>query len=674
MTTFTLTGLRLALLQIALCLLGLALSAHLLPVEMRDALHALPTVALRAIKLFQQQGGTVGAAGAVATLVAARDAFFGDELFLPWLGLVFTLATLLNAGLVLLVAGWRPIAPYAGGLVLSLALPGVAGWISGFGRYPTLLGVGGSFLGEIFAWRLVLGEVAGVLHDTHKNATWLDTLKRPYDVRKYLHRSVFVGLVPTRKQAGRTSRLKPLWLDAQTFHKNHAGFIGASGSGKTKLAALALVQLHEGGDAVVVFDPKNDEFLPGILRSAAQRTQTPFIYLDLRLETAQVNPLQASSPEEMSLLLQAGLGLDPTGDPGVDYYRGADREACDFLCERGPRGMTDLIRLGGSMKMVTQATHFWRTLQALARVKAFHTQEGPDLGAVLAAGGVIYIAGSTTDLRVVAAQRMLLALVCQIITARPRDGARQVALMLDEFKYMLSNSALRALGTIRDRRCNLLLAFQSFKDLADCGSLNPVAVRGAADNCTLNFIYKLSDRSTAEDFVKMAGDDRVMVESVNKDRVEGQWREANRQAVSIDMLTTNAPKAVGLESSVAWVFGRGPAFPLSTSHLPGGDAPQVVRAAPVEPVTPGALLAAPRMPLKPAQDLDDAAQATLLIGPRSLKSPPRASPRTSPWGRATAMQESESAFGEDDEFEPEWALSGTGGERGEAPPHPGDQV
>ena len=650
MNVFSLSPLRLALLQLALCLFGLGASVSIMPIEMRDALHALPKLALRALNPNQYPLGG---------LPAALHAFFGDELFIPWLSYVFALATVINAVLVLLVAGLRPVAPYFGGLVLSLTLPVFLWWMVGFGPYPALMSAAVSFLGEVFAWRLVLGDVDGVLHDTHKNATWLDTLKRPYDVRRYLHRSIFVGLVPTRKKAGRTSRLKPLWLDAEVFHKNHAGFIGASGSGKTKLAALALVQLHEGGDAVVVFDPKNDEFLPGILRSAAQRTGAPFVYIDLRVDTPQVNPLQGSTPAEMSLLLQAGLGLDPTGDPGVDYYRGADREACDFLCDRRPKGMIDLIRKGGSIKMVTDATHFWRTLQALARVKAFHTNDGPDLARTISTGGIIYIAGSTTDLHVVAAQRMLLALVCQIITARSRAGARQVVLMLDEFKYMLSNSALRALGTIRDRRCNLLLAFQSFKDLADCGSLNPVAVRGAADNCTINFIYKLSDRATAEDFVKMAGDDRVMVESVNKDMIEGNWREANRQAVSIDMLTTNAPKAVGLESSVAWVFGRGPAFPLSTSHLPAGDAPQVVRAVPVAPLTP-------------AEELEDAAQATVLIEPRPTKLLSSTAATADPLRRVTAAQQPELPFDEENEFEPEFESAGMDRDRGEEPPHPAD--
>ena len=229
----------------------------------------------------------------------------------------------------------------------------------------------------------------------------------------------------------------------------------------------------------------------------------------------------------------------------------------------------------------------WREFCELARLGAFHTEEGPTLEEVIQAGGLIYIIGDTDDLRIVAGQRMLLARVLQLIKGRERKCARQVSLFLDEFKYMLSNVALRALGTIRDRKCNLMLAYQSYGDLEDCGTLPPKAVLGAAKgNTTLKFVFKLEDGATAREFSSLAGEHAVVLQSMGKSldaegREQVSWREANKAAVTVDMLTTAMPKPIAGQASVCWVFGIGPAFTIATMHLPAGPQPQITKATPI---------------------------------------------------------------------------------------------
>ena len=420
-------------------------------------------------------------------------------------------------------------------------------------------------------------EAASGLLDVDETATWLARLKHPYHL-KALGDPVFVGARP-----GPRAELLPVTIPPEVFSKNHVSILGASGTGKSKLAAQVLAQLSRHGNAVVVIDPKDDEYLPGILNAQSNTEGRPFVYINLRAATPQYNPFAGCTEEQREQLLQAGLNLDPSGDPAVDFYRGEDRDACAALIRSGASNMVEMLQAGAELGAVTSRVNFWRELQQLARVKAMHTDSGPDLAAAIEAGGVVYIVGDTDDLNVKGAQRMLLARIVQIIKRREREGARQVALFLDEFKYSLSNVALRALGTIRDRRCNLLLAYQSYGDLADCGTLPPVAVLGAArENTTIKFVYKLEDAKTAAEFSQVAGEKRVTVESANKlldeGREAGTLREANRAAVTVDMLTTNMPKPLAGEASVCWVFGLGPAFALATMHLPVGPAPQVVAA------------------------------------------------------------------------------------------------
>lgn len=478
--------------------------------------------------------------------------------------------------MILNVATWTAVA------VLSFSVP-----LSAFIEHGWLVGLA-SFL-MWFVYVLFLFRKTGwgkppeqsALLDVDENAAWLARLKRPYTLKK-LGDPVFVGARP-----GPRGELLPVTIPPEVFHKNHVSILGASGTGKSKLAAQILTQLNHHGDAVVVIDPKDDEYLPGILKAQADKDGRRFVFINLRVQTPQLNPFAGCTEEQREQLLQAGLNLDPSGDPAVDFYRGEDRDACAALIRSSANNIVDMVQAGAALDAVVNRQNFWRELQQLARVKALHTDGGPDLVTAIEAGAIVYVVGDTDDLNVRAAMRMLLARIVQIIKGREREGARQVALFLDEFKYSLSNVALRALGTIRDRRCSLLLAYQSYGDLHDSGTLPPVAVLGAArENTTLKFVYKLEDAKTAAEFSQVAGEKRIQVESANKlldeGREAGTVREANRAAVSIDMLTTNMPKPLAGEASVSLVFGLGPAFPLATMHLPAGPAPQIVAAPPID--------------------------------------------------------------------------------------------
>lgn len=415
----------------------------------------------------------------------------------------------------------------------------------------------------------------GAVNDVHENADLLRSYTQPFE--QVLKHPVTVGKVFDGRNFVHYS------IDPEVVRKNHISILGASGTGKSKIAALILTQMHESGDGVVVIDPKDDEFLPGIIARAAEKTGRPFLFINLRAEEPQINPLAGASQTEREILLQSALQLDPTGEPGVDFYRGEDRDAASALLASGGKSLPELREAGVALKDVTKRENFWREFKSLCLLPAFQTKDARDLKGVIEAGGVVYIVGDTDDLRVVAGQKMLLTRVLQIIKSRPREGAKQVSLMLDEFKYLLSNSSLRALGTIRDRRCNLILAYQSYGDLADCGPLPKEAVLGAAkQNTTLKFVYKLEDTDTALDFSRMAGTVREMELSRSTIEVDGivnaTLREGHKDAVSVDMLTTNMPKPIGNQPSVCWVFGQGPAFLLATMHLPAGKYPTLIPA------------------------------------------------------------------------------------------------
>lgn len=413
----------------------------------------------------------------------------------------------------------------------------------------------------------------GAVRDVREDAARLKKLARPFDPAKFinLQRGIFLGLDDQRK---------PVYLPQQTISKNHIEILGESGVGKSSLAGVLLSQLAAAGETVVIFDPKNDRNLPGVLAEAGRTWGgCPVHVLDLRpvADFAQVNPFKDCRADQVEELLQVALELGKTGDAGVDFYRGGDREATSYLAwsESAPQSILEIISTGAGDSRITTQENLWRELRQLGRIQAFHASEGLDLVDVLSKPGILYVIGSTTKLEVVAGQKLLLQRILQIVDARA-DQSRPVAMFLDELKYILSPAALRAAGTIRDRNCHLMFAHQSLGDLEDCPGLNPKAVRGAIwGNCGVKIVYKMLDATTSRELQAIAGQTAVEAESKGKNSTgDSSNRKMERSEHMPAHVFTHLPKPANGEASVGVVFGLGTAFYLSTRYLPAGEAPK----------------------------------------------------------------------------------------------------
>jgi len=455
--------------------------------------------------------------------------------------------------------------------------------------------------------------------DVVNDAEAMRKLAAAFDPARYINldKGIFVGL---------DGRRAPIYLPKQTIDKNHIEVLGESGVGKSSIAGVLLSQLAASGECVIVFDPKNDRNLPGALaRAGAEWGGYPVHVVDLRpqIDYPQLNPFAGARPDQVEELLQVALELGKTGDAGVDYYRGKDREATGFIAEAfaddGKTDMLEIIDKARADERVTEQENLWRELRQLGKVRALHTSGGLDLRDVLSRPGVLYVIGSTTRLEVVAAQKLILQRCLQIIDER-RDQSMPVAMFLDELKYILSPAALRAAGTIRDRNCHLLFAHQSLGDLDDCPGLSPKAVRGAIwGNSGIKIVYKMLDAGTAAELSRIAGtvasaDETVSVrdgqESVTLTHKQTDYMPAH--------VFTHLPKPTNGEASVGLVFGLGPAWYLSTRYLESGPAPEPLRAEPAVAapvaalpvaVAPAAAVAAAPVAALPVADADAPAPA-----------------------------------------------------------------
>jgi len=392
-------------------------------------------------------------------------------------------------------------------------------------------------------------------------------LESTYNPEKFFQpkKGMFVGI---------NERKRPIYISTSDWRSSHVQIVGTTGSGKGVAAGVLLAQAVQQGEAVVVIDPKSDEFLPAVMNSRASKANVPFVYVDLSGSKAQWNPFLGKSEQEIEELLTAGLGMGDTGSD-ADVYRVEDRRVARrfaSFCRQNPgpihKQFADFF--AANQDLVESARKFYADLEELVFTPCLKATISIDISELLASGAVIYVRGSTRNPRILKLQKIFLLSCMQAIECRDRATARHVVLFLDEFKYVLSRPALEALGAIRDKRAHVVVAHQTLGDLQDCGrDLTAQAVIGAVvENCAIKLAYMARDPETAMWLSKLSGtmlvDDETRTIERNLGLTEKQsqrtLRQAERPYIDVNQLYM-------LPKRTAVLFGVGHAQFIYTSPV-----------------------------------------------------------------------------------------------------------
>jgi hypothetical protein len=404
-----------------------------------------------------------------------------------------------------------------------------------------------------------------------------DETERPaYEPSRYFafEKGIFTGL---------NDRRKPVYVSWEEFNSTHMQLIGTTGAGKGVMSTMLLIQCALNGQRVIIFDPKNDKHAPSVIALAARQAGLPFHLIDLRPETPpQVNPFRFATYAEMKELLTTTFDLADKGE-AADFYRLIDRRAARDVIRRAGSNPTikRMLEVADESPFITDedAVAFLEKLTEMTELDAIDTDEGPNLRELISSPGFLYIIGSIRSVESIQCQKLLLLRILQIIEKRAENLADRlpIALMLDEFKYILSPPALQALGTVRDKNCHLILAHQSIGDLEECKGLDPAAVRGAVlENTGIKFIYRAKTPETAQWASELSGTiiaktRRTDIQQSAFDAATAQYNEVERA-----LLTTNdilaLPKLVGM------LFGVGLAKRCQAARMPKGERPQLTAA------------------------------------------------------------------------------------------------
>lgn len=392
-------------------------------------------------------------------------------------------------------------------------------------------------------------------------------LQDAYDPAKFFRseKGVFIGLDECKS---------PIYIPTAKWRSSHVQIVGTTGSGKGVAAGVLLSQAVVQGEAVVIVDPKADEFLPAVMAASAKQADVPFVYLDLTASKAQWSPFRAKSEQEIEELLTAGLGMGDTGSD-ADVYRVEDRRVARrfaAFCSQHPNSIHSNFAdfFAANPELIDSARKLHADLEELVFTPCVQASMGIDLQALLEAGAVIYVRGSTRNPRIIKLQKIFLLSCMQAVEVRDRAKARHVAFFLDELKYLLSRAAIEALGAIRDKRAHVLVAHQTLGDLEDCGKdLSAKAVIGAVvENCAIKLAYQARDPDTALWLSRLSGtilvDDETRTIESNLGLTEKQsqrtLRQAERPLIDINQLLM-------LPNRTAVLFGVGYARFIYTSPI-----------------------------------------------------------------------------------------------------------
>ena len=146
-----------------------------------------------------------------------------------------------------------------------------------------------------------------------------------------------------------------------------------------------------------------------------------------------------------------------------------------------------------------------------------------------------------------------------------------VTIFLDELKYLLCKPSLQALGTIRDKSANILLAHQSINDLRDVpADLDPEAVKSAVlENTALKIVYRSQDPETAEWIAKRSGTISAHREIRDIDTTEGlaEVTKSNRRLVQSERYHIDVNTILSMPKQCSVFFSNDPAQIVVTSPI-----------------------------------------------------------------------------------------------------------
>ncbi|KAA0072637.1 conjugal transfer protein TraC (plasmid) [Paraburkholderia sp. T12-10] len=361
---------------------------------------------------------------------------------------------------------------------------------------------------------------------------------------------------------------QPIYFDLQEFFTTHHAILGPTSYGKGVVLQGVFKQCIRFGFGVFYIDPKGDDYLPYLLQNEARSAGRRFVYLDLNPGGKGVwHPFLGGDFRQRRTRIVRAFNLDSAGTD-ADVYKAKERALLDdalentdgtiksllaYVKDHGNAGDRDLSTLRDSLRE-------WSRVDTFAQPAK---RKGHSIEACLLNNAVVYVRGDLADPVVKAATKAYIAeLTAEIKRLLPKRPAH-VTLGIDELKFLACAEINDALATIRQNRCNMLLAAQSIANLEapDDKRLDGKALaREFEVNTPIKFVYRAADERTAEWAEKLSASQwlNVVQREATKTNVHGgeQW-EGNRMVGKLEQPIVSQNTLLNLPARVAIAYMPG---------------------------------------------------------------------------------------------------------------------
>lgn len=371
---------------------------------------------------------------------------------------------------------------------------------------------------------------------------------------------------------------QPIYFDLDRFRTTHHAILGPTNYGKGIVLQSIFKQCIRNGFGVFYIDPKGDNWLPFLLQNEAKAAGRRFVYLDLNPEGRGVwHPFLGGAFRQRRTRIVRAFNLESFGTD-ADVHKAKERGLLDDALENTDgtiKSLLEYVKKNAETGRDNLST-LRDSLREWARVDTFSQpvkRKGHSIEACLMNNAIVYVRGDLADPVVKAATK---AYISELVTEIKRlDAARpaHVVLGIDELKFLACAEINEALATIRQHKCNMLLAAQSIANLEapDDKRLDGKALaREFEVNTPIKFVYRAADERTAEWAENLSAGQWLNVvqrEQTKTNQHGGEQWERSRMVGKVEQAVVSRNTLLNLPERIAIAYMPGRiASKLYTCH------------------------------------------------------------------------------------------------------------
>lgn len=364
---------------------------------------------------------------------------------------------------------------------------------------------------------------------------------------------------------------KPIYIKEDAFKEMHAEVIGPTGTGKGIVVGVILDQIiamnkrPRKGSVVIAIMPKQDLYLPHIMKQQAEASGCRFMFFDMAPgKQGQWSPFSGGNQRERRSRVMSVLGMGETGKLD-DFYKLGEKSLIDNLIRSDDFSVT---KLREALELATRKTDgAKRAIDTLKEIELIDTftckkDRGLKLERILTQDTptVLYVNSSLNDNVILKMTKAFLMEITQLAISLKAAGKRTTHLTLfcDELRFLISDEFDKALATLAMYDTNVISAYQSPQDLEKVQDSNlngPAIAHSVHKNKQLKIIYRVGEFKEAEwaagqtgqQYKTVASRETTEVDKYGAERWgESRMMEQKQEWYYTENLFQSLPKRVGV--------------------------------------------------------------------------------------------------------------------------------